>query len=368
MGVKRIGVLTGGGDAPGLNPAIKALVEKCAEEGIRVTGIYDGWMGLLDGYVDQTIELDPVAVRKWDRDGGTNIGASRTNPFKTPLKEGEPSVDRSAEVLRNVERLKLDAIVAMGGEDTLGAVAYKLSQMGLPVVGVPKTIDNDLPGTDYTLGFDTALGNSMEVIECARTPAGSHHWVQVIEVMGRHTGHLAFWSGVAGGAQQILIPEVKFRYQRVYELLHDHMNRGKSDRRYPRYAIIVVSEGASALDEAVVTVDTKLDPFGHARLGGIGSLLSERIRRETPYDSRAMQLGHAQRGGAPSAVDRIMGRLFGARAAQAVADGEFGTMVSARGVAPSCAISLVDLKQAAGKLRVLDVERYYDAERYFAKM
>jgi len=368
MGAKRIGVLTGGGDAPGLNPAIKALVEKCAEGGIRVTGIFDGWMGLLDGYVDQTVELDPVAVRKWDRDGGTNIGASRTNPFKTPLKEGEPSVDRSAEVLRNAERLKLDAIVAMGGEDTLGAVGYKLSQRGLPVVGVPKTIDNDLPGTDYTLGFDTALGNSMEVIERARTPAGSHHWVQVIEVMGRHTGHLAFWSGVAGGAQQILIPEVKFRYQRVYELLHEHMARGTQDRRNPRYAILVVSEGASALDEAVVTVDAKLDPFGHARLGGIGTLLSERIRRETPYDSRALQLGHAQRGGAPSAVDRIMGRLFGARAAQAIVDGEFNTLVSARGVAPSCTISLVDLKQAAGKLRVLDAERYYDAEHYSPKL
>lgn len=368
MGAKRIGVLTGGGDAPGLNPAIKALVEKCTEAGIGVTGIYDGWVGLLDGYADQTIELDPSVVRKWDRDGGTNIGASRTNPFKTPLKEGEPPVDRSAEVLRNAERMKLDAVVAMGGEDTLGAVGYKLSQMGLPVVGVPKTIDNDLPGTDYTLGFDTALGNSMEVIERARTPAGSHHWVQVIEVMGRHTGHLAFWSGVAGGAQQILIPEVKFRYQRVYELLREHMARGAKDRRNPRYAILVVSEGASALDEALVTVDAKLDPFGHARLGGIGTLLSERIRRETPYDSRAMQLGHAQRGGTPSAVDRIMGRLFGSRAAQAVADGEFGTMVSARGVAPSCTISLVDLKQAAGKLRVLDVERYYDAEHYFAKL
>ncbi len=368
MAASRIGVLTGGGDAPGLNPAIKAVVEKSAELGINVTGLYDGWLGLLDGYADETIELTPAVVRKWDRDGGTNIGASRTNPFKTPVKDGEPPVDRSAEVLHNVERLKLDAIVAMGGEDTLGAVAYRLSQMGLPVVGVPKTIDNDLPGSDYTLGFDTALGNSMEVIERARTPAGSHHWVEVIEVMGRNTGHLAFWSGVAGGAQQILIPEVKFRYQRVYELLREHMERGKKDRRYPHYAIIVVSEGASALDEAVVTVDTKLDPFGHARLGGIGSLLSERIRRETPYDSRAMQLGHAQRGGTPSAVDRIMGRLFGARAAQATAEGEFGQMVSARGVAPACTLTMVDLKQATAKLKTLDVDRHYDLDHYFAKL
>ena len=368
MVVKRIGVLTGGGDAPGLNPAIKALVEKCADLGIRVTGIYDGWLGLLDGYADQTIELDPVIVRKWDRDGGTNIGASRTNPFKAPLKEGDPPTDRSAEVLRNVEKLRLDGIVAMGGEDTLGAVGYKLSQKGLPVIGVPKTIDNDLPGTDYTLGFDTALTNSMEVIERARTPAGSHHWVQVIEVMWRHTGHLAFWAGVAGGAQQILIPEVPFRYQRVYELLNEQMERGKQDRRNPRYAIAVVAEGATAVDEAVVTVDTKLDAFGHARLGGISTLLAERIRRETPYDARAMQLGHAQRGGTPSAVDRIMGRLFGACAGEAVAKGEFGKMVSARGVAPTCKLSLVDLKEAAGKLRTLDVDRFYDPHCYFAKL
>ncbi len=368
MAVKRIGVLTGGGDAPGLNPAIKALVDKCAELGIGVTGIYDGWLGLLDGYADETIQLDPVLVRKWDRDGGTNIGASRTNPFKASVQEGGTPSDRSKEVLRNVERLHLDAVVAMGGEDTLGTVAYRLSQMGLPVVGVPKTIDNDLNGTDYTLGFDTALSNSMEVIERARTPAGSHHWVQVIEVMGRHTGHLAFWSGVAGGAQIILIPEVQFHYARVYELLREHIERGKSDRRNPRYAIVVVSEGASALDEAVVTIDTKLDPFGHARLGGIGALLSERIRRETRYDSRALQLGHAQRGGTPSAIDRIMGRLFGARAAQAVAAGEFGQMVSARGVAPACALTMVDLKQASGKLRTLDVDRYYDDNRYFAKL
>lgn len=368
MAVKRIGVLTGGGDAPGLNPAIKALVDKCSEAGITVVAIYDGWWGLLNGNCDDATELTPAVVRKWDRDGGTNIGASRTNPFKAAVKEGEPPTDRSAEVIRNVEKLKLDGLVAMGGEDTLGAVAYKFSQKGVPVIGVPKTIDNDLPGTDYTLGFDTALQNSMEVIERARTPAGSHHWVQVIEVMGRHTGHLAFWSGVAGGAQQILIPEVPFRFQCVYELLHEYMGRDKKDRSRPHYSIIVVSEGAAALDEAVVTVDTKLDPFGHARLGGIGALLSERIRHETPYDSRALQLGHAQRGGAPNAVDRIMGRLFGSRAAQAIIDGDFGTMVSARGVAPSCTLSLVDLKQAAGKLRLLDVERFYDSERYFAKL
>jgi ATP-dependent phosphofructokinase / diphosphate-dependent phosphofructokinase len=368
MTIKRIGVLTGGGDAPGLNPAIKALVEKCAGANIAVTGIYDGWWGLLEGNIQETLELTPVVVRKWDRDGGTNIGASRTNPFKTPLKEGGPPADRSKEIIQNVERLGLDALVAMGGEDTLGAVAYRLSQMGVPIVGVPKTIDNDLPGTDYTLGFDTALGNSVEVIERARTPAGSHHWVQVIEVMGRHTGHLAFWSGVAGGAQQILLPEIKFSYQRVYELLSEQIALANKDRRYPRYAIIVVSEGASALDETVVTLDTKLDPFGHARLGGIGSLLSERIRRETQYDSRALQLGHAQRGGTPSPIDRIMGRLFGSRAGQAVMDGEFGEMVSAQGIAPACLLEMVSLKQATGRLRTLDVDLYYDSERYFAKL
>ena len=190
-----VGVLTGGGDAPGLNPAIKGLVYRGSNLGLEVVGLVDGWRSLLDPLPD-VMTLNRETVRRWDRDGGTNIGSSRTNPFKQLTAEGERQ-DRSDEVVANIAKLKLDAIVACGGEDTLG-VAAKLAQCGVSIVGIPKTIDKDLAATDYTLGFDTALRNVSDVIERSRTPAGSHGWVQVIEVMGRHAGHLALWSGVAG--------------------------------------------------------------------------------------------------------------------------------------------------------------------------
>src|SRR5918912_3826453 len=218
--VKTIGVLTGGGDAPGLNPAIKGLVYRASEHGIAVVGLYDGWRGLSNPLPD-TFPLTRATVRRWDRDGGTNLGSSRTNPFKTTTATGE-RVDRSDEVVENIARLGLDAVVACGGEDTLG-VAARLYEKGVPVVGIPKTIDKDLAGTDYTLGFDTALRNVTEIIERSRTPAGSHGWVQVIEVMGRHAGHLALWSGAAGQADLILIPEHPFRYQKVYHHLRERL-------------------------------------------------------------------------------------------------------------------------------------------------
>src|SRR6266511_3354394 len=197
--------------------------------------------------------LDRVAVRRWDRDGGTNLGSSRTNPFRVATEQGE-HVDRSDEAIQNIEKLGLDAIVACGGEDTLG-VAARLASKGVPVVGVPKTIDKDLAGTDYTLGFDTALRNVTEVIERSRTPAGSHGWVQVIEIMGRHSGHLALWSGVAGQADMILIPEHPFRYEKVYCHLKDHLGDSTShprDPQHPRYSVIVVAEGAYAEDGELI--------------------------------------------------------------------------------------------------------------------
>jgi ATP-dependent phosphofructokinase / diphosphate-dependent phosphofructokinase len=367
MSIRRIGVLTGGGDAPGLNPTLKAIVYKAVGCGIEVIGLYDGWQGLLNEGCERTLRLEDHLVRRWDRDGGTNLGSSRTNPFRA-LRPGERDPkDRSAEVLANMERLQLDAVIALGGEDTLG-VAHKLCQQGGKIVGIPKTIDNDLSHTDYTLGFDTALHNCTGVIEQVRTPAGSHHWVQVVEVMGRHTGHLALWSAVAGGATMALIPEHPFSYDRVYDLLAQRLDRGQRDRRYPRYAVIVVAEGATAVDEGAVTIDTALDAFGHARLGGIGALLSERIRRETSADSRAVIIGHAQRGGSPSTIDRIMGRLFGAAAVEAVMRGDFGKMVSAQGIAPACRLSMVPLAQAVGKPKKVDVELYYDTARYAAKL
>src|SRR6266481_5189632 len=365
--VKRVGVLTGGGDAPGLNPAIKGLVYRGSELGLHIVGLFDGWRSLINP-LPEVLPLDRDAVRRWDRDGGTNLGSSRTNPFRGVSEQGE-HVDRSREVLANIATLKLDAVVACGGEDTLG-VAAGLAQLGVPVVGIPKTIDKDLAGTDYTLGFDTALRNVSEVIERSRTPAGSHGWVQIVEVMGRHAGHLALWSGVAGQAHIVLIPEHPFRYARVFQLLTERLgepglSRGRSER--PRYAVIVVAEGARADDGELITIDDRQDAFGHARLGGIGEVLSRKIDSETPYESRAVILGHPQRGGPPSAIDRIMGVIFGARAAEAVAAEQFGTMVSARGIAPACDLSLVDISIVQGKISLVDVDRDYDTNRYHLK-
>ncbi len=367
MTIRRIGVLTGGGDAPGLNPALKAVVYKATVLGIEVIGIYDGWQGLLSESDQGTLRLEDHLVRRWDRDGGTNLGSSRTNPFHLPSPEGGEPKDRSAEVLQNMDRLQLDAVIALGGEDTLG-VAQRLGQKGAKVVGIPKTIDNDLSGTDYTLGFDTALRNCTQVIEQVRTSAGSHHWIQVVEVMGRHAGHLALWSAAAGGAAIVLIPEYPFSYEHIYRLLTQRLEHGLQDRRYPRYAVIVAAEGARAVDQGVVTVDAKLDAFGHVRLGGIGNLLAEKIRHETPYDARVVIIGHAQRGGSPSAIDRLMGRLFGATAVEAVIRGDFGKMVSAQGIAPACRMSMIPFSHAVENLKKVDIDLYYDTARYAARL
>jgi ATP-dependent phosphofructokinase / diphosphate-dependent phosphofructokinase len=363
----RVGVLTGGGDAPGLNPAIKGLVYRGSELGQEVIGLFDGWRSLIDP-LPEVLPLTRETVRRWDRDGGTNLGSSRTNPFKQVTPEGK-SVDRSSEVLVNIEKLKLDALVVCGGEDTLG-VAAKLATSGVQIVGVPKTIDKDIAGTDYTLGFDTALRNITEVIERSRTPAGSHGWVQVVEVMGRHAGHLALWSGVAGQAHLILIPEHPFRYEKVFNLLISRhgtpeLSRGLSQK--PRYSVIVVAEGARAEDGEIITIDDQHDAFGHARLGGIGEVLARKIASETPYEARSVMLGHPQRGGPPSPVDRVMGLMFGARAAEAIAAKQFGMMISARGIAPACDLSLIDIREVLGKINTVDVAVHYDTERYHLK-
>jgi 6-phosphofructokinase 1 len=363
----RIGVLTGGGDAPGLNPAIKGLVYRGSELGLQVIGLLDGWRSLLNP-APEVLPLDRETVRRWDRDGGTNLGSSRTNPFKQLNHDGEVH-DRSDEVIENIQRLGIDALVVCGGEDTMG-VGARLAQRGVNIVGLPKTIDKDLAGTDYTLGFDTALRNVSEVIERSRTPAGSHGWVQILEVMGRHAGHLALWSGVAGQSHMILIPEHPFRYERVFTLLHDRLGDSDLSRgpaRRPRYSVVVVAEGARAEDGEMVTIDDRHDAFGHIRLGGIGEVLARRIASETHYEARAVILGHPQRGGQPSPIDRIMGLLFGARAAEAVAENQFGKMVSARGVAPACDLSLVDITAVLGTINLVDVARYYDTERYHLK-
>ncbi|HUS64448.1 MAG TPA: 6-phosphofructokinase, partial [Kofleriaceae bacterium] len=259
--------------------------------------------------------------------------------------------------------LGIDALIPIGGEDTLG-VAAKLARKGVQVVGIPKTIDKDLGGTDYTLGFDTSMRTCSEIIERSRTPAGSHHWVQVVEVMGRHAGHLALWSGLAGGAFITLIPEVPFELDRVVKLLDERLSRGKRDRRFPRYAVVVISEGALPKDGKEITLEEKVDAFGHARLGGIGAWLAEQIRVRTPWDSRAVALGHPQRGGVPSPTDREMGHLFGTAAVEACVQGKWGQMVSSRGVAPACDISLAPLDKATEGLNLVDVAKHYNLERY----
>jgi 6-phosphofructokinase 1 len=331
---------------------------------LEVVGLYDGWRSLVNPRPDATV-LDREAVRRWDRDGGTNLGSSRTNPFRIVTESGDKA-DRSAEVLENLKELNLDALVVCGGEDTLG-VAARFAALGVDVVGVPKTIDKDLAGTDYTLGFDTALRNVTQILERSRTPAGSHGWVQIIEVMGRHAGHLALWSGVAGQAHIVLIPEYPFRYERVFELLHERMGEPGVIHGKPRYAVIVVAEGARAEGGEMITHDDRHDAFGHIKLGGIGDVMARRIETETPYESRAVMLGHPQRGGPPSAIDRIMGLLFGARAAEAVAAGDFGKLVSARGIAPACDLSLVDISEVSGKIQTVNVDRQYDTQRYHLK-
>lgn len=359
MTVKRIGVLTSGGDAPGLNAAIKGVVSVSCENGIEVTGILDGWKGLLDGYCDETLRLDQAVTEAWDRDGGTNIGSSRTNPFG-----GKDKPDKSEELLRNMRKLGLDALVAMGGEDTMG-VAARLSAKGVRVVGVPKTIDKDLYGTDYTIGFDTALRNCLEIIDKSRTPASSHHWVQVIEVMGRNAGHLAFWSGVASGADIILVPECPFEFDRLLKLVENRMRTSGKDR--PRYAVIVTAEGASPKGGGLTTVDGEKDVFGHEKLGGIGAVIAAWVKSKSKWDARSAALGHPQRGGQPTAIDRAMGFSLGSAAAKCAVSGRFGVMVSARGSVPEPALSTVPLGEVGGKALCLDVAKYYDEQKYNMK-
>jgi 6-phosphofructokinase 1 len=358
--MKRIGVLTGGGDAPGLNAAIKSVVYRANDFGIETVAVWEGWKGLMEDNWKEASPLDYLTVRTWDRDGGTNLGSSRTNPFS--MKDGDGTADRSDEALANIEKMGLDGLVAMGGEDTLG-VAAKLSQKGCPVVGVPKTIDKDLLGTDYTLGFDTAVNNLKDMIERSRTSAGSHRWVQVVEAMGRHAGHLAFWGGVAGAATIILVPEVTFRYERIREVVVERFARGKKDHRFPRYAIICASEGAIATDGEMTTASGEVDAFGHVKLGGLGDRICAMIRKTTDYDARALVPAHSQRGGPPTSVDRMMGTLFGAAAVDLLVAGKSSRMVSAKGVAPGVQITDVPIVEVLDGLNLLDVETLYDKER-----
>ncbi|OIV38175.1 6-phosphofructokinase [Mangrovactinospora gilvigrisea] len=339
----RVGVLTGGGDCPGLNAVIRSVVRKGVQDhSIDFIGFKDGWRGPLEGL---TVPLDVPAVRGILPRGGTVLGSSRTNPL---------SVEGGTERVRaNLERLGIDALIAIGGEDTLG-VAAELYRRGVRVVGVPKTIDNDVDGTDYTFGFDTAVNIDTEAIDRLHTTAESHMRTLVVEVMGRHTGWIALHSGIAGGANAILIPELPFDIEEVC---------GWVESRFRiKYApIVVVAEGATPKGGRPVVKDESLDAFGHIRLSGIGDWLAAEIEHRTRKEARTVVLGHIQRGGTPSAYDRWLATRFGLHAVGAVVDGDFGKMVAVHGRR----IERVPLADVAGKLKTVDPEVYREVDVFF---
>ena len=345
----RIGVLTGGGDSPGLNAVIRALVRRGVPEyGYEFLGFRDGWRGPLEG---DTIPLDIQAVRGILPRGGTILGSSRSNPLaESAAARGRSGLDRIKE---NLASLGVEALVVIGGEDTLG-VAVALGDYGVPIVGVPKTIDNDLGATDYTFGFDTAVNIAMEAIDRLHTTAESHHRALICEVMGRNAGWIALHAGMAGGANVILIPEKPFSMERVCAYV-EH-------RFQTRYApIVVVAEGARPEEEHLALADQRLDAFGHVRLGGIGQLLADEIEKRTGKEARATVLGHIQRGGTPTAFDRVLATRFGVHAIDAVHDGAFGMMVALRGTH----IVRVPLSEATSQLKLVPPGRYAEAEVFF---
>jgi 6-phosphofructokinase 1 len=338
-------MLTGGGDCPGLNAVMRAVARKAeATFGDELVGFVDGWRGVMDA---NTIPLSIETFRGTLPRGGTILGSSRTNPF---------TVDGGVEACKaTLDEQGIDALIAIGGEDTLG-VASRLFDLGVKVVGVPKTIDNDLSGTELTFGFDTAVQIATEAIDRLHTTAQSHHRVMVCEVMGRHAGHIAVWSGIAGGATLILIPEEPFDIQAVCDALkHRHEVAG-------RFAsIVVVAEGAVPKEGTLSTETQEVDSFGHARLGGIGQALSTEIEARTGYETRVTILGHVQRGGTPTAFDRVLATRFGVAAIDAVHDEAWGHMVALQ----AGDIVRVPLTEAVGTLKTVDPKIYHGVAEYF---
>ncbi len=338
----RIGVLTGGGDCPGLNAVIRAIVRKgVAEYGHEFIGFRDGWRGPLEG---DYRPLGIPEVRGILPRGGTILGSSRTNPLEA---------DGVEKIVANLDAERIEGLIAIGGEDTLGA-ASRLGEKGVNVIGVPKTIDNDLGATDYTFGFDTAVNIAMEAIDRLHTTAESHHRVLIIEVMGRHAGWIAFHAGLAGGANVILIPEHEFDLDQVCHYI---------ERRFEsQYSpIVVVSEGAEPKGGVPETQDAPRDQFGHVRLGGIAHWLEGEIERRTGKEARATVLGHVQRGGTPTAFDRVLATRFGLHAIDAAHEGRWGKMTALRGTE----IELVELSDATAELKLVPESLYREAEVFF---
>lgn len=340
--MEQIGILTGGGDCPGLNPVIRAVVKASQIEGWEVLGFRNGWKGIVD---DEFVILDGKSVSGILPKGGTILGTSRTNPYKKA-----ESLDR---LKSNYHKHNLKALIAVGGEDTLG-VANKLSKEGLKIVGIPKTIDNDLSATDYTFGFDTAVNIAMECIDRLHSTAESHNRVMVVEIMGRHAGWIALEAGLAGGADMILIPEVPIDIEEICKVIKQRHARGKT------FSIVAVAEGATLLGGEEVA-DKKLDEFGHVHLGGIGNRVGALIEKKTGYETRVTVLGHIQRGGSPTAFDRVLGTRFGVKAVELVKKGRFGYMVSLR----AREIVEVPLSEAVEKLKTVSPDLYNMAKVFF---
>jgi 6-phosphofructokinase 1 len=344
---ERIGILTGGGDCPGLNAVIRAVTRRALDRGAEVVGVRAGWLGLVEG------RFQPLGYREISGilpRGGTILGTSRTNPYKL-----DGGVER---VLENFEQ-GLEALVAIGGEDTLGVAAKLYAEHGFPVVGVPKTIDNDLSGTDYTFGFDTAVFIATEAIDRLHTTAEAHNRVMVVEVMGRHTGWIAVMSGIAGGADMILIPEQPLTVEQACVELRRRHERGKD------FSIVVVSEGYELTydsgERRTVIREAETDQFGHIRLGGVGEALARDIEERTGYETRVTVLGHVQRGGTPTPRDRILATRFGLKAADLVHAGQFGRMAALHGD------SIVDvaLEEATRELKTVPPAVYDVARAFF---
>lgn len=343
----RVGILTGGGDCPGLNAVIRAVVRKITNAGGSCVGFLEGWRGLVE---DQSRPLDPIETDKIIGLGGTILGSSRTNPFK----KGEKceSVEKS---LATFKKHDLSALVALGGEDTLG-VAHKFHQLyQLPVIGVPKTIDNDLGATDVTFGFDTALNIVMEAVDRLRTTADSHRRIIVVETMGRHAGWIACLSGMAVGADYILIPEVTADLDHLCSTLQRNREQGKL------YGLVIVSEGAKLPEVGMITSVGDYDEFGHVRLGGVGDVVAKIIEQQTKIETRCVILGHLQRGGAPSAADRVLATRYGIKAAELVLEGKWGTMASLR----NSQVIEVPLQEAVKAMRQQDLRYYQEAAEWF---
>jgi 6-phosphofructokinase 1 len=340
----KVGILSGGGDAPGINAVIRAIVRKGIQNyGYEVLGIRDGWRGLLE---NEFLRLDLDSASGILPRGGSILGTSRTNPFK---HENGPE-----SILKNAENAGIDAVIVIGGDDTL-SVAYKMGDYGLKCVGVPKTIDNDLYGTDYTFGFMTAVSIATEALDKLHTTAEAHHRVMILEVMGRYSGHIALYAGLAGGADVILIPEKPFDIDEVCRYIRRRQERGRN------FSLIVAAEGAKPKDGKEIVYGESMDEFGHMRLGGVGYYLGKEIEKRMGVETRVVVLGHLQRGGSPVAFDRILATRFGIAAIDLVHEGKFGHMVALR----ESKIISIPLKDIVGKRKTVDLELYETANVFF---